>query len=66
MTMAELIALHRGAGFFLERNALLMTSRPLRQASDRAPALAALLWERSGALPRNIIFVEATWSAPRK
>ena len=60
MTMAELIALHRAARVFLERNALLMTPRPVAHASDRAPALAALLWERSGALPRNIIFVEAT------
>jgi KUP system potassium uptake protein len=60
MTMAELIALHRDARFFLERNALLMASRPLRHPRDRAPALAALLWERSGALPRNMIFVEAT------
>ncbi|MGD1039069.1 MAG: KUP/HAK/KT family potassium transporter [Roseiarcus sp.] len=60
MTMAELIALHRDARFFLERNALLMASRPLHHPGDRAPALAALLWERSGALPRNMIFVEAT------
>jgi len=60
MTMAELIALHRGAEFLVERNALLMAPHPLRHPNDRAPALVALLWERSGVLPRNMIFVEVT------
>ena len=60
MTMAELIALHRDAAFLLERNALLMASHPLRHPGDRAPALVALLLERNGVLPRNMIFVEVT------
>jgi len=60
MTMAELIALHRGAKFLVERNALLMAPHPLHHPGDRAPALVALLWERSGVLPRNMIFVEVT------
>ncbi|MGO4871133.1 MAG: KUP/HAK/KT family potassium transporter, partial [Roseiarcus sp.] len=60
MTMAELIALHRGAEHFLERNALLMAPHPLRRPGDRAPALVTLLLERGGVLPRNMIFVEVT------
>jgi KUP system potassium uptake protein len=60
MTMAELIAFHREEAFFLERNALLMAPHPLRRPGDRAPALVALLLERSGVLPRNMIFVEVT------
>ncbi len=60
MSMAELIALHRDGEFLLQRNALLMTPHPLRRPGDRAPALVAMLWERSGVLPRNMIFVEVT------
>ena len=60
MTMAELIALHRDGEFLLQRNALLMAPHPLRHPGDRAPALVAMLWERSGVLPRNMIFVEVT------
>jgi len=60
MTMAELIALHREGEFLLQRNALLMTPHPLRHPADRAPALVAMLWERGGVLPRNMIFVEVT------
>ncbi len=61
MTMAELIALHRGAE---------LSSRAQR-AADGAPSAApsratarprssTLLWERCGVLPRNMIFVEVT------
>ena len=60
MTMAELVGLHRGATVFMERNAILMAPKPLRQPSDRAPALLRLLWERYGILPRNMVFVEVT------
>ena len=60
MTMAELVALHRGAAHFIERNAIIMAPKPLRHESDRAPALMRLLWERSGVLARNLIFVEVT------
>jgi KUP system potassium uptake protein len=58
MTVAQLIGVHRGAPYLLERNALLMSPYPLRRPEDRAPALATLLWEHGGALPRNMIFVE--------
>ena len=60
MTVDELVALHRNSAFYMERNAVLMAARPLRRASDRAPALAHMLWERNGVLPRNIVFVEVT------
>lgn len=60
MTMAELIELHRDSKTYMERNAILMTPKPLRAATDRTPALLALLWERYGVLPRNMIFVEVT------
>ena len=60
MTMAELVALHRGALHFVERNSIIMAPKPLRHESDRAPALMRLLWERSGILARNLIFVEVT------
>jgi len=60
MTIGQLVGVHRGAPYLLERNALLMSPYPLRRADDRAPALATLLWEHGGALPRNMIFVEVT------
>jgi KUP system potassium uptake protein len=60
MTMAELVALHRQSASYLERNALVMAPHPLRQPSDRAPALVSLLWERYGLLPRHLILVEVT------
>jgi KUP system potassium uptake protein len=58
MTMAELVALHRGCRIFMERNAVLMSPKPLRGLDDRAPALMQMLWERHGILPRNLILVE--------
>ncbi len=60
MTMAELVALHRASDNFIERNALLMAPHPVRHPADRAPALASLLWERYGVLPRHLILVEVT------
>jgi KUP system potassium uptake protein len=60
MTIAELIQLHRGSQFFMERTAVLMTPKPLRSETDRTPALLQLLWDRYGVLPRNLIFVEVT------
>ena len=60
MTMAELVQLHRGCKVFMERNALVMSPKPLRQPGDRAPALMQMLWERHGILPRNLILVEVT------
>jgi KUP system potassium uptake protein len=60
MTMGELVRLHRGCTHFMERNAVLMTPKPVREMTDRAPALLRLLWERYGVLPRNLFFVEVT------
>ncbi len=60
MTIAELIQLHRHSHFFMERTAVLMSPTPLRDASDRAPALLQLLWDRYGVLARNLIFVQVT------
>lgn len=57
MTMQQLVELKRTAQLF-DRNSILMVPKPLRQASDNAPALAQLLWDRFGALPQNLIFVE--------
>ena len=41
MTMAELVALHRGCKVFVERNALVMSPKPLRLPSDRVPSADA-------------------------
>ena len=60
MTVAELVELHRACKTFMERNALLMSPKPLRQPNDRTPALMQMLWERHGILPRNLILVEVT------
>ena len=60
MTMADLVRMHREAPSFIERNAVLMAPKPIRDISDRAPALMRLLWERYGLLPRNLLFVEVT------
>ena len=58
MTMGEVVALHRSSGRYLERNALIMSPRPLHSLRDRAPLLIRLIAERTGVLPRNLIFVE--------
>jgi KUP system potassium uptake protein len=60
MTVTELIQLHRRSRNFIERTAVLMSPKPLRNESDRTPALLQLLWDRYGVLPRNLIFVEVT------
>jgi KUP system potassium uptake protein len=60
MTMAELVALHRKCKVFMERNAVVMSPKPLRLPTDHAPALIQMLWERHGILPRNLILVEVT------
>jgi KUP system potassium uptake protein len=60
MLMAELIALHRACKVFMERNAIVMSPKPLRLPTDRTPALIKMLWERHGILPRNLILVEVT------
>lgn len=60
MTIQSLVKLHRECPAFIERNAILMTPKPVREMTDRAPALLRLLWERFGILPRNLIFVQAT------
>ena len=60
MTMTDLVALHRSCDVFVERNAIVMSPKPVRQLSDTAPALIQMLWERHGILPRNLILVEVT------
>jgi len=60
LTMAEVVALHRSSRHYLERNALIMSPRPLRALGDRAPSLIRLIAERTGVLPRNLVFVEVT------
>ena len=60
LTMAEVVELHRSSRHYLERNALIMSPRPLRSLGDRAPSLIRLIAERAGVLPRNLVFVEVT------
>ena len=60
MTMGEVVSLHRSSSRYLERNALIMSPRPLRSLRDRAPLLIRLIAERTGVLPRNLVFVEVT------
>ena len=58
LTMAQVVELHRSCTHYLERNAVIMSPRPLRGLGDRAPSLIRLIVERTGVLPRNLIFVE--------
>ncbi len=58
MTMRDLVEKHRASAFFMERNALVMSPKPLTSLDDRAPALMQMIWDRYGVLPRNLIFVE--------
>ncbi len=60
MTIGELAALHKGCETFMERNAIVMSPKPVRDLADRTPALVQMLWERHGILPRNLILVEVT------
>lgn len=58
MTLEELVA-HKETATLFDRNAILMVPKPLREKSERTPALMQLLWERwGGVLPKNIVFVE--------
>lgn len=60
LTVSEIVRLHRASSAFLERNALIMSPRPLRALGDRAPSLIRLIAERTGMLPRNLILVEVS------
>ena len=60
MTMRDLVQEHRLAPHFVERNALVMSPKTLHDLDDHAPALMQMLWDRSGMLPRHLIFVEIT------
>ena len=62
MTVAELVRLHRDAGHYMERSAVLMAQKSMHHENDRTPALLQLLWDRYGVLPRNLIFVEVIHS----
>ena len=53
------------AATIFERNALIMSPRPLRLAArPRARRSSACIAERTGVLPRNLIFVEVTTKTP--
>jgi KUP system potassium uptake protein len=58
MTVGELVALHRKCTTFMERNAVIMSPKPVHQMTERAPVIVQMLWERHGILPRNLILVE--------
>ncbi len=58
MTVGELVSIHQGAANYIERTAVVMAAKPLHSEVDRTPALLQLLWDRTGILPRNLIFVE--------
>lgn len=60
MTIGELAELHKNCTTFMERNAIVMSPKPVRDLADRTPALVQMLWERHGILPRNLILVEVT------
>ena len=60
MTIGELVELHRHCDVFMERNAVVMSPKPLRKLDDRTPALMEMVWERHGILPRNLILIEVT------
>jgi KUP system potassium uptake protein len=60
LTMAALVDLHRSCKVFVERNAVVMSPKPIKHPGDHAPALMQMLWERHGILPRNLILVEVT------
>ena len=57
MSMGELVKLKEKATLF-DKNAILMVPKPLESERDNCPALMQLLWDRAGALPKNIVFVE--------
>jgi KUP system potassium uptake protein len=60
LTISEIVTLHRASRAFLERNALVMSPRPLKRLADRAPSLIRLIADRTGMLPRNLVFVEVS------
>ncbi len=60
MTMQQVVELHRASKTFMERNALLMSPLTVKRATDRAPALVSLFYDRFGMLPRNLVIVEVT------
>ena len=60
MSIGELVELHKSCTTFMERNAIVMSPKPVRELADRTPALVQMLWERHGILPRNLILVEVT------
>jgi KUP system potassium uptake protein len=58
MTMHDLIKLHRDATTYIERTAILMAPASVDAHSKRTPTLLQMLWNRQGALPRNLIFIQ--------
>jgi KUP system potassium uptake protein len=60
MTLGELVEKHRDSLAYIERSTVVMSPKSLNSLEDRAPALAQMMWDRSGVLPRHLIFVEVT------
>lgn len=60
MTLGELVEKYRASRHYIERSALLMSPKSLKNLDERAPALAQMLWDRTGLLPRHLVFIEVT------
>lgn len=58
MTMEELVNLKKTHSEILEKNAILMVPKPVRDLKANAPALFQLFWDRYRAFPRNLLFLE--------
>jgi len=58
MPMNEMIAHHRDLPSFIERTSILMVPVVVHSNKVRTPTLLQMMWKRTGALPRNIIYVQ--------
>jgi KUP system potassium uptake protein len=58
MALSDLIERHRQAKVFIERSAILMIPELADADQERTPTLMQMLWNRTGILPRNIIFAQ--------
>jgi len=56
--MAEMIQHHRELPSLIERTTILMVPVVVHTTKVRTPTLLQMLWKRTGALPRNIIYVQ--------
>ena len=58
MPMEEMVQHHRELPSFIERTAILMIPVVGHTNKLRTPTLLQMMWKRTGALPRNIIYVQ--------